>query len=74
MEQRDFHLGPCDRAVRQGGRDERQPAAEVEVEMEMEMEVEVEVEVEVERGEKAPLHTSRAKPCRKRSEVPPSAA
>ena len=70
MEQRDFHLGPCDRAVRQGGRDERQPAAEVEAEAEMEMEV----EVEVERGEKAPLHTSRAKPCRKRSEVPPSAA
>ena len=70
MEQRDFHLGPCDRAVRQGGRDEHQPAAEVEAEAEME----VEAEVEVERGEKAPLHTSRAKPCRKRSEVPPSAA
>ena len=59
MEQRDFHFGPCDRAVRQGGRDERQPAAEVEAEMEM--------EVEIERGEKAPLHTSRAKPSRKKS-------
>ena len=45
--------------MRQGGRDERQPAAEVEAEMEM--------EVEIERGEKAPLHTSRAKPSRKKS-------
>ena len=60
MEQRDFHLGPCDRAVRQGGRDERQPAAEVEVEMEMEVEVEAEVEVEVAMEMEAAHHAALA--------------